>query len=111
MDINHPYVNDEMGFLRRAWLCGFISLNEARDSKITEHTRTWLLEETWPEGEGFGTSDYSYAVTQCLSEYGIKFKVENSRYVREDGWEPEDTDDDRHKFLEAMQKMFAPIED
>lgn len=102
--------------------CGMISLqlqlldrsnivDSLRNETFEKEARTWLLEETWPEGEGFGTSDYSYAVTQCLSEYGIKFKVENGRYVREDGWEPEDTDDDRHERLRRMQEMFAPIED
>jgi hypothetical protein len=60
--------------LYRAVLGGFITIDEWESPKFVAAAESAAqhLRESWPEGEGFGSSDFTSLLKDFLNEAGVK---------------------------------------
>jgi hypothetical protein len=67
--------------LHRALMNGLLTVAQAHTRALQRAAQSVAedLRETWPEGEGFGSSDGTYAVKQMLEEAGFKMAFVGGR--------------------------------
>lgn len=76
-------IYDPQRLIDRALQSGFISKEEARE-RATLNVATEVAEETsadWPEGEGFGSSDFTYELKDFLDGLGYHTDFDNGTLV------------------------------
>jgi hypothetical protein len=78
------YVVHPENILHRALMNGLITPEEAKSTKF-QHAAQEAAEElaaSWPEGEGFGSSDMTFVVQDMLDNAGVKTHFVNHRLTR-----------------------------
>jgi hypothetical protein len=80
------YVVTARALLERAVHNGLITPEEARSHKFMRAAQDVAdaLVEHWPEGEGFGSSDMTYAIEEMLQYAGVPHEYKNNRLVRKE---------------------------
>lgn len=88
--MNRSYVVSPEAIIRRCIVNGLLTLDEATtldgkwDPEI-ERAATQVaddLRDSWPEGEGFGSSDFTFLAQDFLREAGLKAEFVDNRLTR-----------------------------
>lgn len=79
------YVVSPDALIARAVTSGFITPDKAnqRDVQRAAQYVAEDISERWPEGEGFGSSDYTYALKQFLDEIGVAAHFVGGRLTKQ----------------------------
>jgi hypothetical protein len=80
------YVVHPHDIIRRALGVGLLTPAEATSTKIQHAAQSAAeeLRESWPEGEGFGSSDMTFVMQDMLNNAGIPTEFRNNRLERKD---------------------------
>jgi len=70
--------------LHRGVLSGLVTIDEATGEAGTFAAQCVCerLRDSWPDGEGFGSSDFTYLLQDFLSELGVKTGFVDGRLAR-----------------------------
>ena len=70
--------------IRRAVFCGLLSPEESRTEKVRNaaQSEAEYLAESWPEEEGFGSSDMTPVMEAMLRSAGFKTEYRDHRLCR-----------------------------
>lgn len=78
------YVVSPESIVRRAVLCGLLTLDEAASKKVQDaaQSEAEYLAESWPEDEGFGSSDMTPVMEGMLRSAGFQTEYRDGRLCR-----------------------------
>lgn len=84
------YVVSPEAILRRSVLCGLITLEEAGTQKVKDaaQSEAEYLAESWPEDEGFGSSDMTWVMEAMLRSAGFQTEYKGGRLCRKEQQRP-----------------------
>jgi hypothetical protein len=70
--------------LHRGVLSGLVTIDEAMSDAGTFAAQLVAerLRDSWSEGEGYGSSDFTYTLQEFLSELGVKTDFVDGRLAR-----------------------------
>lgn len=78
------YVVSPESIVRRAVVCGLLTLDEATSKKVQDAAKSEAeyLAESWPEDEGFGSSDMTPVMEGMLRSAGFRTEYRDHRLCR-----------------------------
>lgn len=88
--MSRPYVVSPEAILHRCVVNGLLTPEEARTPSGEWNLTLYVaavtvaddLRDSWSEGEGFGSSDFTYLAQDFLREAGLKAEFVNNRLTR-----------------------------